>query len=225
MSGGEPSVATGSVDAPDNPAVAPSRLTSLLVEAVEEYAIFALDPRGLVSTWNKGAYRIKGYTADEIIGRHFSAFYIPEDIAAGKPQRELAVAAKEGVSRDEGWRVRKDGSRFWANVTMTAILGADGHLDGFAKVTRDDTDRRQMEEQVHRLELLSERERIAHAMHETVVRQIFDASMTLEGALGLIRHPGATERVTTAIASLDATLKHIRTIVLDLENVQLSRPS
>jgi PAS domain S-box-containing protein len=220
MSGDEPSFPTGSVDAPANPALAPSRLASLLVDAVEEYAIFALDPQGLVITWNKGAHRIKGYTAEEIIGRHFSAFYIPEDIEAGKPQRELADAAKAGVSRDEGWRVRKDGSRFWANVAITAIRGADGHLDGFAKVTRDDTDRRQMEEQVHRLELLSERERIAHAMHETIVRQIFDASLTIEGALKLISHPIAVQRVTTAIESLDAALKHIRTIVLDLESRQ-----
>ena len=195
-------------------------MASLLVDAVEEYAIFALDPQGLVTTWNKGAHRIKGYTAGEIIGRHFSAFYIPEDIEAGKPQRELAVAAQHGVSRDEGWRVRKDGRRFWANVTITAIFGTDGHLDGFAKVTRDDTDRRQMDEQVHQLELLSERERIAQAMHETVVRQIFDASLTLEGALGLIKHPTATVRVTAAVESLDATLKHIRAIVLDLENLQ-----
>jgi|tagenome__1003787_1003787.scaffolds.fasta_scaffold20495939_1 PAS domain S-box-containing protein len=134
-------------------------------------------------------FHVKGYTADEIIGRQFSVFFIADDVNAGKPERELATAAAHGHSRDEGWRVRKDGSRFWANVTLTAIVDCDGHLDGFAKITRDDTDRRQMDEQVRRLELLTERERIAHAMHETIVHSIFEASLTMEGAVKLISHP------------------------------------
>ena len=194
-----------------------SRLASLLVDAVDEYAIYALDPNGVVTTWNRGAQRIKGYTAEEIVGRDFAVFFTPEDVDAGKPARELAAAAAQGHSRDEGWRVCKDGSRFWANVTLTAIVDSDGHLDGFAKITRDDTDRRQMEEQVRRLELLSDRERIAHAMHETIVHTIFEASLTLEGALKLIGHPVALQRVRSAIDTLDSTLKQIRTIVLDLD--------
>ena len=204
--------------APDAPAATVStRLAALLVDAVDEYAIFALDPSGVVTTWNKGAQRIKGYTAEEIVGRDFSVFFTPDDVNAGKPARELAAAAVQGQSHDEGWRVRKDGSRFWANVTLTAIVGDDGHLDGFAKITRDDTDRRQMEEQVRRLELLSDRERIAHAMHETIVHTIFEASLTMEGALKLINNPSAVQRVRSAIETLDGTLRQIRTIILDLD--------
>jgi PAS domain S-box-containing protein len=194
-----------------------SHLASLLVDAVDEYAIYALGPDGTVTTWNRGAQRIKGYTADEIIGQNFSVFFTPDDVNAGKPARELAAAAAQGQSRDEGWRVRKDGSRFWANVTLTAIVGEDGRLEGYAKITRDDTDRRRMDEQVRRLELLSDRERIAAAMHETIVHRIFEASLTMEGALRLISNPTAVQRIRTAVDTLDATLKQIRTIVLDLD--------
>ncbi len=118
----------------------------LLVESVKDYAIFILDTGGHVATWNPGAERIKGYKADEIIGKHFSIFYPPEDVAAGKTQRELEIATREGRFEEEGWRVRKDGSRMWANVTITALRNPDGTLFGFAKVTRDLTERRQAEE-------------------------------------------------------------------------------
>lgn len=194
-----------------------ARLMALLVDSVEEYAIFMLDPNGLVATWNKGAHRIKGYRAEEIIGRHFSEFYTPEDVCAGKPERELADAVRNGQSRDEGWRLRQDGSRFWANVTITAVFDAAGRLDGFAKVTRDDTDRKQMDEQLRQLELLSERERIAKAMHEKIVHRIFEASMMMENALGLITNPVATQRITGSVATLDETLKEIRAVVLALD--------
>jgi PAS domain S-box-containing protein len=113
----------------------------LLVEAVQDYAIFMLDAKGYVSTWNMGAKRIKGYTPSEIIGTHFSRFYPDQDIAAGKPARELETAVKEGRMEDEGWRLRKDGSKFWANVIITALHNAEGELVGFAKVTRDVTER------------------------------------------------------------------------------------
>jgi PAS domain S-box-containing protein len=113
----------------------------LFVEAVKDYAIYALDAEGNVSSWNEGAARLKGYAASEILGRHFSCFYSQEDIQAGKPQRELENAARDGRVEDEGWRVRKDGSRFWANVSVTAIRDSLGTLIGFAKVTRDFTDR------------------------------------------------------------------------------------
>ena len=109
----------------------------LLLESVTDYAIFMLDAEGRVATWNPGATKIKGYAASEIIGRHFSAFYPPEDVAAGKPERELQIAATQGRVEDEGWRVRKDGSRFWANVVITALRDDSGELRGFAKVTRD----------------------------------------------------------------------------------------
>jgi len=120
-------------------------LFRLMVENVQDYAIFMLDVGGRVATWNTGAERIKGYSAEEIIGQHFSRFYPPEDVQARKPERELQVAAAEGRCGDEGWRIRKDGSRFWASVAITALRGADGELLGFGKVTRDLTQRHEME--------------------------------------------------------------------------------
>ena len=123
----------------------------LLVESVRDYAIFLLDLEGHVATWNTGAERIKGYAATEIIGRHFSIFYPRERIAEGFPQYELEVATRVGRFEDEGWRIRKDGSRFWANVVITALRSSAGELVGFAKVTRDLTERRAAEEQARRL--------------------------------------------------------------------------
>jgi PAS domain S-box-containing protein len=118
----------------------------LFIEAVKDYAIFMLDAQGHVSSWNEGAARLKGYAASEILGRHFSCFFASEDIRDGKPARELEVATRDGRVEDEGWRLRKDGSRFWANVTLTAIRDSTGTLIGFAKVTRDFTDRMRAQE-------------------------------------------------------------------------------
>jgi PAS domain S-box-containing protein len=119
----------------------------MMVESVEDYAIFMLDPRGHVASWNTGAQRIKGYAAGEIVGRHFSAFYPEVDVAAGKCELELEVAARTGRFEDEGWRVRKDGTRFWANVVITAVREPSGRLIGFGKVTRDLTERKTAEDE------------------------------------------------------------------------------
>jgi PAS domain S-box-containing protein len=124
----------------------------LLVESVVDYAIFMLDVEGRVATWNLGAEKIKGYKASEIIGAHFSKFFPPEDIAAGKPETELERARDDGRFEDEGWRVRKDGSRLWANVVTTALRDDQGKLRGYAKVTRDLTARRNAEERFRRAE-------------------------------------------------------------------------
>ena len=110
------------------------------MEEVKDYAIFMLDSGGRILSWNEGAQKIKGYTADEIIGQHFSRFYTAEDIDRGKPDEELTLAAAEGRWEDEGWRLRKDGSRFWADVVITALHDKDGNLLGFTKVTRDITE-------------------------------------------------------------------------------------
>ncbi|MDR6386549.1 hybrid sensor histidine kinase/response regulator [Paraburkholderia caribensis] len=118
----------------------------LLVQGVNDYAIFMLSPEGCVTNWNPGARRIKGYTDEQIIGSHFSCFYTPEDAAAGVPQRGLATAEREGRWEAEGWRVRRDGSRFWAHVVIDAIRDENGVLIGFAKITRDITERRQAAE-------------------------------------------------------------------------------
>jgi PAS domain S-box-containing protein len=124
----------------------------LLVEGVKDYAIFMLDPQGRVATWNSGARLIKGYEPSEIIGQHFSKFYPPESLAKDLPAHELRVAQAEGRYEDEGWRVKKDGSLFWANVVITAIYDARKHLVGFAKVTRDLTQRREHEESLRQSE-------------------------------------------------------------------------
>jgi len=113
----------------------------LLIEGVQDYAIYMLNPEGVITSWNTGARRIKGYDAAEIIGKHVSRFYSADDIAAGKPWAELAMAREHGRAEDEGWRVRKDGTRFWARVVVTALTDADGRLYGFAKVTQDLTQR------------------------------------------------------------------------------------
>jgi PAS domain S-box-containing protein len=125
---------------------AQDRLLASLVESVTDYAIFALDVDGCVQTWNAGAERLKGYRPDEIVGQHFSAFYGQDDLDAKKPDWELAVAAADGSFEDEGWRVRKDGSLFWADVVITAIREADGQLIGFGQVTRDLTERKRAED-------------------------------------------------------------------------------
>ena len=120
-------------------------LFHLLVEATVDYAIFLLDRSGTVVSWNRGAERIKGYKADEIIGQHFSRFYPQEANDSGWPYEELTIAAADGRFEDEGWRLRKDGSRFWANVIITALRTETGELRGFSKITRDLTDRRNVE--------------------------------------------------------------------------------
>lgn len=144
----------------------------LLIDAVQDYAIFILDPDSRVASWNSGARKIKGYSTDEIIGRHFSVFYTTEDVAPDKPWRELAIAAARKRADDQGWRVRRDGSRFWADVTITAVHDLSGALLGFAKVTRDMTERMRLAELEHSSELAAriqstcedEQMRTAHAL-------------------------------------------------------------
>lgn len=136
----------------------------LLVDSVQDYAIFSLDANGFVTSWNSGAQRIKGYTADEISGRHFSTFYTPEDAEAGMPERVLKTARETGHFEGEGWRVRKDGTRFWSSILVTPIVDEDGRLVGFSKVTRDITDRKKLMDELQRhadeLEVqIAERER------------------------------------------------------------------
>lgn len=124
----------------------------LMVQGIKDYAIFMLDPLGNILTWNDGARKIKGYTASEIIGKHFSNFYIAEDLEDGKPQMELKIAAKIGKYEEQGWRIKKDGSLFWANVVITALFNEQNKLIGFSKVTRDITDQRERDEQLRQTE-------------------------------------------------------------------------
>ncbi|HYH13726.1 MAG TPA: PAS domain-containing protein, partial [Flavisolibacter sp.] len=120
----------------------------LMVEGVRDYAIFMLDPSGYIKTWNDGAKRTKGYNASEIIGKHFSTFYTAEDLKDKKPERELKIAIETGKYEEEGWRVKKNGSVFWANVVITALYNEQNKLIGFSKVTRDLSERKEKEEQL-----------------------------------------------------------------------------
>ena len=165
---------------------------ALLVSNVIDYAIFMLDPTGCIVTWNEGAQRIKGYSANDIVGRHFSVFYPPEQVAAGKPDWELEVARREGRYEEDGWRVRKDGSRFWASVVITALRDETGRLRGFGKVTRDLTERH-----IAELEREAAREREAeqlrlHAdrmaeLERTKTEFLNLASHELRGPLAVVR--------------------------------------
>ena len=152
-----------------------SDLYRLLVENVRDYAIFALDVNGFVLSWNAGARHLKGYAAEEIIGRHFSTFYEPEAVAAAFPEYELETAARVGRFEDEGWRVRKDGSRFWANVIITALRDSAGELVGYAKVTRDLTERKLAEERA-----VADARRIATAEASNRAKSEFLAAMSHE---------------------------------------------
>ena len=144
----------------------------LLIESLQEYAIYLLDANGRVATWNTGAERIKGYTADEIVGKHFSCFYDAEDRAAGKPAFTLHDALVNGQSQDEGWRIRKNGQKFWARVTVSRLLDKDGRLLGFSKVTRDRTDRRNIE--------LALQEKNGELQRTVEARDLFLANMSHE---------------------------------------------
>ncbi|HXZ09198.1 MAG TPA: PAS domain-containing sensor histidine kinase [Paraburkholderia sp.] len=200
---------------------------ALLVEAVEDYAIFMLDPTGHVASWNTGAQKIKGYTPDEIIGRHFSVFYTEADIAAGKPQRELVLAEKRGRIEDEGWRVRRDGSRFWADVIVTAVRDPSGNLMGFAKVTRDMTDRMRLAE-LERADELSaqiqhareaEQRRIARELHDDLGQQLTALKMKVAALEG--RRTGidaATLRLQSheLQRQIDTMMASVRRIASDL---------
>ena len=164
----------------------------LMVSSVTEYAIFMLDPAGVIVTWNDGAQRIKGYRADEIIGRHFSVFYPEQDARNRKPDWELEVARREGRYEEEGWRIRKDGTKFWASVVITALRDDTGRLRGFGKVTRDLTERKRTEErreaarEAEAAGLRRHAERMAE-LEQTKTQFLNLASHELRGPLTVIR--------------------------------------
>ena len=214
----------------------------LLVEAVRDYAIFMLDPQGNVTSWNLGAERIKGYKSGDIVGKHFSCFYPEEDVQSGKPQFELITAEKEGRFEDEGWRLRKDGSRFWANVIITAVRDDTGKLIGFAKVTRDFTDRmrtqraleaevserRQAEKSLHdsqrslrqlSLHLLrtqdEERRRIGRDLHDSLGQYLAVLKMKLDTLARLVerkRDEASVDIASQCLVLTDDSIRELRTV-------------
>jgi PAS domain S-box-containing protein len=170
------------------------RIYQLMVEAVRDYAIFMLDPKGYVASWNTGAERIKGYSAAEIIGQHFSVFYPQEAVATGHPQRELEIAEAEGRFEEEGWRVKKDGGQFWANVVITAVRDKTGALVGFAKVTRDLTERRNAE-----LKAQEDARRVTVSETANVAKSTFLTAMSHELRTPLNAIGGYTELLTLGL--------------------------
>lgn len=177
-------------------ALSGSRRFQLLVDAVKDYAIYLLDREGYVASWNTGAQRFKGYTADEILGEHFSRFYTDEDRADGLPQRALNIAATEGKFEGEGWRVRKDGTRFWTSVLIDPVLDEAGDLIGFAKVTRDITERRRAQEEIDRArEALNQAQKMEAVGRLTggVAHDFNNLLTIIRSSIDLLRRPGLTE--------------------------------
>jgi PAS domain S-box-containing protein len=204
-----------------------------MIDSVEDYAIFMLSPTGEVATWNTGAERIKGYRAEEIIGHHFSIFYPPEGRAAGLPERMLETASTQGRSEAEGWRVRSDGSRFWADVIITPIRDDTGTLQGFTKVTRDLTEHKRLEELEHVGKLAAaaerareeEKKRIARELHDDLGQQLTALKMSAV----ILQHEVEAGHCTTETGAMarglvtqtDETMSAVRRIASDLRPTML----
>src|SRR5215472_395551 len=205
----------------------------LLIEALQDYAIFMLDRDGYIVSWNIGAERINGYQAHEIVGRHFSVFYPPEDVSWGKPAWELQVASKEGRFEDEGWRLRKDGSRLWASVIITAVRDPAGDLIGFGKVTRDITEKmmaqralensqRRLRESEKSLRQLSlhllrlqdqERQRIGRELHDSLWQYLTVLKKKRDSMDFSYDEVGPTELEIAQCSELaEACIREVRTI-------------
>ncbi|HUJ67540.1 MAG TPA: PAS domain-containing protein [Acidimicrobiales bacterium] len=185
----------------------------LLVDGATEYAVFALSPTGVVSTWNRGAERIQGYLPDEVIGTHFSVFYPDFERRAGVPERSLETALAEGRFATEGWRLRKDGTRFWASVVITPLYDDTGRVRGFGKLTRDETERRDNHSQAARLE---EQERIAVTLAEALVRRLFAIGLHASGLLPLTSNPEAQRRARSLVEETDEAIRYLRTAIFEI---------
>ena len=181
-----------------------------LVEGVQEYAIFMLDPKGNVTTWNRGARRMKGYRAEEIIGKHFSCFYTPEALAERLPERNLRVAVRERQFEGEGWRVRRDGRRFWASVLITALFDENGELEGFAKVTRDLSEKR-------KIETLTEADRQKDEFLAVLAHELRNPLAPISNALYLRDQPDVVpNELASAMEAAKRQVRHMARLLDDL---------
>ena len=189
----------------------------LLIDSVRDYAIFMLDPTGRVATWNPGAQQLKGYAANDIIGQHFSRFYPDVDVKAGKCEYELEVAGEVGRFEDEGWRVRKDGTQFWANVVISAVREENGTLVGFAKVTRDLTERRRAEEERAALKAAEEANRAKDEFLAMLGHELRNPLAPIVTALNLIHMRG--EPAPPELAVIERQVNHVVRLVDDLLDV------
>jgi len=185
----------------------------LLVDGVRDYAIFMLDPRGHIASWNLGAQLTKGYTAEEIIGRHFSVFYPQERLDEDWPARELEMALRDGRFEDNGWRLRKDGSRFWASVVITPLYDGQGRHYGFAKVTRDLTDR-------GRIDVLESQERHLHQFLAVLGHELRNPLAPIANAVSIMRlEPATSEQMRHTRDILGRQVAHLGRLVDDLLDV------
>src|SRR5215208_2648049 len=191
----------------------------LLVEAVTDYALYMLDPTGVVTSWNIGGERIKGYTPAEIIGQHFSRFYTEVDRASGKPLRALRIACEQGRYEEDGWRVRKDGTFFWASVVIDPIY-EDGELVGFAKITRDITERREAQlklEQMHHQLAESQKLDALGQLTGGVAHDFNNLLMIISGSiLTLKKGVGSDEKLQRAVSAIEAAAKRGATLTSQL---------
>jgi PAS domain S-box-containing protein len=207
----------------------------LLVDGVQDYAIYSMDPNGVVTSWNVGARRIKGYTAEEIIGQNFSRFYTPEDVKRGLPGHVLQTAREEGHYQGEGWRLRKDGSRFWSNVVVTPLRDKTGNIIGFSKITRDMTERKMLMDSIQQhadeleraqqsLRRLSgqllqvqddERRRLARELHDGAGQILAALNMNLQSLQDAIKEriaPNLVQRLAESIRLTNQVIKETRTL-------------
>lgn len=185
-----------------------------LLEAVTDYAIFLLDKEGRVLTWNTGAERMNGYTQGEIVGKHCGRLYPAQDVAEGKPEQALRAAAGDGHHHEQGWRVRKDGGWFWADVVTTPLRGEGGQVVGFAKVARDLDGHRRAEDQIG---LITERERIGQALQAGTIKLLFAIGVHLQSLAALSEDEVITCGLQDCIGDLDQAIHGLRAYVFGLD--------
>ena len=191
---------------------ATDHLFRLLIDHVQGHAMVLLDEDGRVSSWNAGAERVKGYRADEVIGHHFSMFYTPEDVAQGKPQRELEAAAATGAAADIGWRIRRDGSRFRAEVTLTALRSEDPSRNGFALMTRDLTEHR-------RVEALENERRRTNEFIAMLGHELRNPLAPIRNAVGILERKATTPEILWCKDVIARQVGHLARLVDDLLDV------